>query len=56
MISDLSNREAKLYEMIVERFLEALMPPHEYDTITVILKIAGYTFVLKEKCNNSTRI
>ncbi|CAM4152531.1 DNA topoisomerase III [Staphylococcus schweitzeri] len=48
MISDLSNRETRLYEMIVERFLEALMPPHEYDAITVTLKIANYTFVLKE--------
>ena len=48
VMSDLSNRELKLYDMIVERFLEALMPPHEYDAITVTLEVAGHTFVLKE--------
>ena len=53
LIADLTNREVKLYDMIVERFLETLMPPHEYDTITVDLEIAGHIFVLKENVTTS---
>lgn len=48
VMSDLSARETKLYEVIVERFLESLMPPYEYETITVELKVKDYRFVLKE--------
>ncbi|EHJ09007.1 DNA topoisomerase III [Staphylococcus simiae] len=48
MLAELTNREVKLYDMIVERFLESLMPPHEYDTITVNLDVGGHIFVLKE--------
>lgn len=45
---DLSNRELKLYDMIVECFLEVLMFLYEYDVIIVILEVVGYIFVLKE--------
>ncbi|MBO1198088.1 DNA topoisomerase III [Staphylococcus simiae] len=48
MLAELTNREVKLYDMIVERFLESLMPPHEYDTITVNIEVGGHIFVLKE--------
>lgn len=47
--SQLSNRESKIYMLIVERFLESLMPPYEYESIKVYLTVNGYQFVLQEK-------
>lgn len=47
-LSQLSNREMKIYMLIVERFLESLMPPYEYQHIKVHLVVGQFKFVLNE--------
>lgn len=47
-IDYLSNREYKVYMLIVERFLEVLMKPYKYEAITVHFKVGQYQFILKE--------
>ncbi|WP_436862382.1 DNA topoisomerase III [Staphylococcus caeli] len=48
-MSQLSQRESKVYMMIAQRFLENLMPPHEYEAIAIELKIGNYKFSFKDK-------
>lgn len=45
----LSQREAKLYLMIAERFIENLLPPYEFDAMKVTANINGHTFVFQDK-------
>ncbi|MDN5709023.1 MAG: DNA topoisomerase III, partial [Planococcus sp. (in: firmicutes)] len=47
MLHELSDKEYKLYDMIVRRFLAVFMPQHEYDRTTVTLDVAGETFQAK---------
>jgi DNA topoisomerase-3 len=46
-LSELNDRERKIYDMIVKRFLGVLLPPHEYEEITVTGQIDGETFTAK---------
>ncbi|MBP3952726.1 DNA topoisomerase III [Bacillus suaedae] len=46
-VSQLSEKEAKLYRMIVRRFLANLLPAYEYEQTTVVGTIAGETVVAK---------
>ncbi|WP_436854780.1 DNA topoisomerase III [Staphylococcus caeli] len=48
-MSQLSQRESKIYMMIAQRFLENLMPPHEYEAIAIELKVDNYKFTFKDK-------
>ncbi|SCS73149.1 DNA topoisomerase III [Staphylococcus caeli] len=48
-LSQLSQRESKIYMMIAQRFLENLMPPHEYEAVAIELKVDNYTFSFKDK-------
>ncbi|RIP22283.1 DNA topoisomerase III, partial [Staphylococcus gallinarum] len=43
-INQLSQRESKIYMMIAQRYLENLMPPHEYEAIAIELKVGQHTF------------
>ncbi|MTD30912.1 DNA topoisomerase III [Planomicrobium sp. YIM 101495] len=43
----LSDKEIKLYDMIVRRFLAVFMPLHEYDQTAVKLEAGGETFQAK---------
>ena len=40
----LTNRETKIYLMVVQRFLETLMDPYQYEATQVILKVGEYQF------------
>src|SRR5699024_662083 len=48
-MQQLTQRESKIYMMIAQRFLENLMPPHEYEAVAINLLIENYKFVLKDK-------
>ncbi|MCA2499700.1 DNA topoisomerase III [Staphylococcus xylosus] len=48
-MSQLSQRESKIYMMIAQRYLENLMPPHEYEAVSIELNINGYAFTFKDK-------
>ncbi|TWT03450.1 DNA topoisomerase III [Planomicrobium sp. CPCC 101079] len=46
-LHDLGDKERKLYDMIVKRFLAVFYPVHEYDQTTVKLNVGGETFQTK---------
>lgn len=46
-LHDLSDKEIKLYDMIVKRFLAVFYPHYEYDQTTVKLTAGGETFQAK---------
>ncbi|WP_186335555.1 DNA topoisomerase III [Staphylococcus xylosus] len=48
-MSQLSQRESKIYMMIAQRYLENLMSPHEYEAVSIELYINGYAFTFKDK-------
>ena len=45
----LSDKESKIYDLVVKRFLAVLMPPFEYEQTTVTAKVGRETFVAKGK-------
>ena len=47
--SNLTDREMKIYQLIIKRFLACLMPPFEYDAINVSADLAGHKFIAKGK-------
>ncbi|WP_085524629.1 DNA topoisomerase III [Tuberibacillus sp. Marseille-P3662] len=49
LLSDLSDKEQKIYDLIVKRFLAILYPPHEYEQTTIVAKIGDETFTAKGK-------
>ena len=46
-LHELSDKETKLYDMIVKRFLAVFYPQYEYDQTTVKLSAGGETFQVK---------
>lgn len=48
-MGQLSQRESKIYMMIAQRYLENLMPPHEFEAVLIELNIKGYVFTFKDK-------
>lgn len=48
-LSKLSDRERKIYDLVVKRFLAVLFPPFEYEETTIKAKIGDETFVAKGK-------
>ncbi|RLL46732.1 DNA topoisomerase III [Oceanobacillus piezotolerans] len=48
-LSDLDDKERKIYDLVVKRFLAVLSDPYEYEQTTVIADIAGERFVAKGK-------
>lgn len=49
ILSALSEKERKIYELVVKRFLAVLLPPCEYEQVTARAKIGDQTFVAKGK-------
>ncbi|MEK4031151.1 DNA topoisomerase III [Pseudobacillus sp. FSL P4-0506] len=49
ILGDLSDKERKVYDLIVKRFLAVLLPPFEYEQTTVEAKIGSETFTAKGK-------
>lgn len=45
----LSDKESKIYDLVVKRFLAVLMPPFEYEQTSVLAKVGNETFVAKGK-------
>ncbi|WP_377887259.1 DNA topoisomerase III [Alkalihalobacillus sp. R86527] len=49
VIRELSDKDRKVYELIVKRFVAALYPPYEYEQITVHAQIDNENFEAKGK-------
>jgi DNA topoisomerase III len=49
LMSKLSDKESKIYDLVVKRFLAVLMPPFEYEQTTIRAKIANQFFIAKGK-------
>lgn len=47
--SAFNDKERKIYDLVVKRFLAVLSPAHEFEQLTVQTKIAGEKFVAKGK-------
>ncbi|MBM7591111.1 DNA topoisomerase III [Brevibacillus fulvus] len=48
-LTDLSDRERKIYDLVVRRFLAVLLPPFEYEQTTIKTALADQLFVAKGK-------
>lgn len=48
-LEDLSAKERKIYDLVVKRFLSALLPPFEYEQVTINAKIEKEIFIFKGK-------
>ena len=48
-LGSLNNKERKIYDLIVKRFLAVLYPPFEYEQTTITAEIDQETFVAKGK-------
>jgi len=49
VLSELTSKEYKIYELIVSRFLAVLLPPFEYEQTNVIAESEQETFIAKGK-------
>ncbi|RFA33611.1 DNA topoisomerase III [Virgibacillus dokdonensis] len=49
MLSDLDDKERKIYDLVVKRFLAVLSDPHEYEQTTIIAEAKGEKFVARGK-------
>lgn len=48
-LSALTDKERKIYDLVVKRFLAVLYPPFEYEQTTIRVQIAGENFLAKGK-------
>jgi len=48
-LGDLSDRERKIFDLVVKRFLAVLFPPFEYEQTTIQAKIGVHLFTAKGK-------
>lgn len=48
-LANLSEKERKIYDLVVKRFLAVLFPPFEYEQTTIRAAITGETFLAKGK-------
>lgn len=48
-LSDLNDRERKIYDLVVKRFLACLYPPFEYEQTTIKAKIGTEGFIARGK-------
>jgi DNA topoisomerase III len=49
LLSSLSDKERKIYDLIVKRFLAVLYPPFEYEQTTITAEIGTERFIAKGK-------
>ena len=49
LIDKLSDRERKIYDLVVKRFMAVLFPAHEFEQLTVHAKIADEKFTARGK-------
>ena len=48
-LSELNDKERKIYDLVVKRFLSVLYPPFEYEQTTIRAKIGDEDFIAKGK-------
>lgn len=48
-LNNLNDKERKIYDLVVKRFLAVLYPPFEYEQISITAKIENETFIAKGK-------
>ncbi|ALX50302.1 DNA topoisomerase III [Lentibacillus amyloliquefaciens] len=48
-LADLNDKERKIYDLVVKRFLAVLSDPHEYEQLTIEAEIGGERFIAKGK-------
>jgi len=48
-LMDLNEKERKIYDLVITRFLSIFYPPFEYENATIKVKIAGEIFTAKGK-------
>jgi len=48
-ISDFTDKEMKIYDLIIKHFLAVFYAPYEYDEMTVTASCSGETFIAKGK-------
>lgn len=48
-LSAMNDKERKIYDLVVKRFLAVLLPAHEYEQLTVQAEIQGEKFIAKGK-------
>lgn len=48
-LKSLSDKEMRIYDLVVKRFLAVLYPPFEYEQTTIMAKIGGEIFIAKGK-------
>ncbi|MBB6453162.1 DNA topoisomerase-3 [Salirhabdus euzebyi] len=48
-LSELNDKERKIYDLVVKRFLAVLSPPFEYEQMTITAKIGDETLTAKGK-------
>ncbi len=49
ILSKLDDKERKIYDLVVKRFLAVMYPPFEYEQTTIKVKIGEETFIAKGK-------
>src|SRR5699024_1433713 len=49
ILEELNDKERKIYDLVVKRFLAVLSAPYEYEQITITAEIAGEAFTAKGK-------
>ncbi|WP_085991303.1 DNA topoisomerase III [Oceanobacillus senegalensis] len=49
VLEDLNDKERKIYDLVVKRFLAVLSDPYEYEQTTIFVEISGETFTAKGK-------
>lgn len=49
ILSELNDKERKIYDLVVKRFLAVLYPPFEYEQTTIKVRIGEETFLAKGK-------
>ena len=48
-LSSLNEKERKIYDLVITRFLSIFYPPYEYENVSIKVKIGGEIFVAKGK-------
>src|SRR5699024_8482340 len=48
-LSKMSDQELKIYDLVIKRFLAALLPPFQYEHIQLTASLAGETFTASGK-------
>ena len=49
--SQFTDKERKIYDLVVKRFLAVLFPAFEYEQLTLHAKIGDETFIARRKNN-----